>query len=168
MPQQYEADTYVIENAGTLVVVGIGVEVVNTNGVDSKNLHQSGVSQAGVRVAKRVAIAGVSRAATRLVSHADNLKLLAGGAVDEVGPLDLHLGDSRHERSRKGHDGGRELDVKGQHHIREAFSTCQSGPKLRNGFCEAETKLASGRTALIRISWQIQSTSLSSMLRLMR
>lgn len=45
-----------VEDTGALIVVEIRVEVVNTDGVDTQNLHQGRITQANVLVAKRVTL----------------------------------------------------------------------------------------------------------------
>lgn len=87
--------TYRIEDAGAVVVVGVGVEIIDTDSVDTKHLHEGRIAKAGALVRERVTGTGPveARAATRLVGNADNLEAVASGLVGEVAALDL---DGRH------------------------------------------------------------------------
>lgn len=93
-------------------MVGVGVEVVDADGIDTKDLHQSSISQTSVGLAERVAVAVETRATARLICHADNLEFVAGLAVDEVVSLNRELWNSAYERcpeGREGHEGGLDL-----------------------------------------------------------
>lgn len=82
--------TYLIENTGALVVVRIGIQVVNTNGVDAHDLHKGSIAKALVRVAERIAILRIEAGATAgLVGNADNLELVARCWVDEFVTLNF-------------------------------------------------------------------------------
>jgi hypothetical protein len=82
-------------------MVHVGVNVVDPDGVDTKDLHESRIAKALVLVAKGVnARPGVvSGRATGLVGDADNLVPGTGGLVDEKGTLDV---DGRHGCSQRG------------------------------------------------------------------
>lgn len=85
-------------------MVQVGIDVVNTNGIDTEQLHDGGITEAGVLVGQRVHSTGgrVASAAARLVCDADDLVSVTGRIVDEVAALDLDGGDS------SGHRGGAE------------------------------------------------------------
>lgn len=93
-------------------MVDIWVQVVDSNGVDAKGLHEGGIAKADVGVAEGVLAQGriIPRAATRLVGHADDLELLATLGVDKVVALNLQRGNSRHKRGSKSHESSRELN----------------------------------------------------------
>jgi hypothetical protein len=46
--------TYGIEDTGTLVMVEVGVQVVDTNRVDAEDLHKSGISEASIDIGKGI------------------------------------------------------------------------------------------------------------------
>lgn len=93
--------TYRIEDRGALVVVHVWVNVVDPDGVDAEDLHESCIAKTLVLVAKGVdAGAGVvSGRATGLVRDTNDLVSGASGVVDEKGTLDV---DGRHGCSQGG------------------------------------------------------------------
>ena len=93
-------------------MVDVGVKVVNTDGINTKNLHKSSISHTGLRMAQRVLSSGrvVTGTASRLVGHTNNLEFVASIGVDEVGSLDLQRRNGIDDRGPKGQKSG--LDLK--------------------------------------------------------
>ena len=92
-------------------MVDIGVQVVNADGVDTKNLHESGIALALLGVAQGV-LAGirvVAGAASRLVGHTNDLELVTGIRVDEVLALNLERLKGADGRGGQGHESRLEL-----------------------------------------------------------
>lgn len=104
--------THSIEDTGTLIVVDIGVKVVDADGVDTKNLHESSISHTLILVAQRVLSRGrvVTGTTSRLVGHTNNLELVASFGVDEVSSLDFQRRNGAHDRGPKGHESGVDLE----------------------------------------------------------
>lgn len=98
------ADTYGIEDTGALVVVQVGVEVVDANGVDTHDLQKSGITQAGIGIAERILarLGVVSCTAAGLVRNTNKLELVAV-IVNEVGSLDRERLDGSHDGGGKSH-----------------------------------------------------------------
>jgi hypothetical protein len=91
--------THSIEDTGTFIVVDVGVQVVDTDGVDAHDLHESSISKASSRVTERVrAVLLEARAATGLIGDANNLELVASLGVVELVALDFQSRDSSSER----------------------------------------------------------------------
>ena len=92
-------------------MVDIGIEVVHANGVDAEDLHQGSITLALLRVAQRI-LAGfgvVTSAASRLVSHTNDLELVASVGVDEVLALNLERLKGADGRGGQGHESRLEL-----------------------------------------------------------
>jgi hypothetical protein len=104
--------TYSIEDTGALIVIDIRVKVVDADGVDTKNLHESSISHAFILVAQGVLPRGrvVAGTASRLVGHTNNLELVASFGVDEVSSLDLQRRNGTHNRGPEGHESGVDLN----------------------------------------------------------
>ena len=81
-------------------MVQVGVDVVNTDGVDAENLHESSIAHASISVGQRVLAIFrlVTSAATGLVANTNDLELVTRVGVVEFVALDLEGLD--------GHDGG--------------------------------------------------------------
>lgn len=73
-------------------MVQVGIQVVHTDGIDTKNLHQGSISHADVTVAEGVLalVRLVAGRATGLVGDTDDLETVAGRGVDEVVAFDFH------------------------------------------------------------------------------
>lgn len=84
-------ETYRVEDGGALVVVHVGINIVDSNGVDAQNLHESRIAKTLVLVAQRVDAGTwvVPGRATRLVGDTDDLVSSASDVVDEEGSLDI-------------------------------------------------------------------------------
>lgn len=96
-------------------MVDVGVQVVDTDGVDTKDLHQSSITLALLRVAEGVLARHgvVAGTASWLVSHTDNLELVARVGVDEFLALDfegLHSGDGRAGHRGQSHESRFQLE----------------------------------------------------------
>lgn len=108
-----EKTTYRIEDRGAVIVVQVRVDIVNTNGVDTKVLHDGSVTEAEVLVGQRVHAGGrrVARATARLVSDTNDLVTVASRIVDEVTALDFDGGDGSGQRgsTEQAQDGSEEL-----------------------------------------------------------
>ncbi len=100
-----------VEDAGALVVVQVGVDIVHADGVDTQNLEQGGITQADIGVAEGVAagLLVVAGRAAGLVGDADNLQAVAGLGVDEVLALDLKGRDGDGERCAERQERGLKL-----------------------------------------------------------
>lgn len=84
-------------------MVQVGVQVVDANGVDAEDLHESGIADAGLGVAEGImGVGGVASRATGLVVHANDLEAVPGVRVDEVPALDLEGRNSGYQRRREG------------------------------------------------------------------
>lgn len=81
-------------------MVQVGVDVVNTDGVDAENLHEGSIAHASISVGQRVLAIFrlVTSAATGLVANTNDLELVTRVGVVEFVALDLEGLD--------GHDGG--------------------------------------------------------------
>lgn len=94
-------------------MVHVGVNVVDPDGVDAQNLHESSITETLILVAQRVDAGTwvVSGRATGLVGNTNNLVSSAGGVVDEERPLDIDGGDSCSQRggANEAKDGSLEL-----------------------------------------------------------
>lgn len=103
--------TYSIENTSALIMVDVRIQVVNTDRIDTKNLHESSISHAFVFVTERISSAGriVTGTASRLVGHTNNLEFVASLGVDEVSSLDFQRRHGADNRGPKGHEGGFDL-----------------------------------------------------------
>lgn len=99
-----------VEDAGALVVVDIRRQVVDANGVDAKNLQDSGITLANLGVAEGILalLRGVPSATTGLVSSTNNLELVAV-LVNKVGTLELEGFDRSSDRGHESHEGRRLL-----------------------------------------------------------
>ena len=93
--------TYRIEDRGALVVVHVGVNVVDPDGVDAEDLHESCIAKTFVFVAEGVDAGAwvVASRTTGLVGDTNNLVSGTSGIVDEKGSLDV---DGRHGGSQGG------------------------------------------------------------------
>ena len=93
-------------------MVDVGVKVVNTDGINTKNLHKSSISHTGFRMAQRVLSSGrvVTGTASRLVGHTNNLEFVASIGVDEVGSLDLQRRNGIDDRGPKGQESRLDLN----------------------------------------------------------
>lgn len=82
-------------------MVHVGVDVVDTDGVDAENLHESCIAKTLVLVAEGVDARPwvVSGRAAGLVGDTDDLVPGTSGVVDEKGTLDV---DGRHGCSQGG------------------------------------------------------------------
>ena len=107
-----------IEDAGTLVVVGVRVEVVNTDSVHTKNLHERSITQASIGVGKRIfpSLGVISCATTRLVGHANDLELVAIG-IDKVVARDGERLNRRDGGGAEGHKSRLKLERRDQQHV---------------------------------------------------
>jgi len=65
---QDHVDTSSVEDGCTLVVVDIGNQVVDSDGVDSKALHKNCISQASIWITQRIASLGHTARAARLIT----------------------------------------------------------------------------------------------------
>jgi hypothetical protein len=92
-------------------VVEVGVQIVDSNSVDTKNLQQGGVTAADLAVRERIlAVAGIiPSASTDLVGHTNNLKLIASVGVDKAAALDGKCRNSSGERGAQGDKSGLKL-----------------------------------------------------------
>lgn len=75
-------------------MVQVGVDVVDTDGVDTQHLHEGSIAKAVILVAQGVySRAGVvASRATRLVGNTHNLEAVASGVVDEERTLNIDGG----------------------------------------------------------------------------
>lgn len=91
--------TYRVEDRCTLIVVQIRINVVDTNGVHTQDLHKGSVSKAAIFVGQRIGRTIEASTATRLVCDTDDLVSIASDIVDEVVSLDVDGGNGSSERS---------------------------------------------------------------------
>lgn len=102
--------THGIEDTSTLVMVLVGVQVVDTNGIDTHNLHEGSISQASFRIAEGIgAVEGEAGAATGLVCDTDDLELVASLGVVEFIALDFQRRYGGDERRGKRDESGLNL-----------------------------------------------------------
>lgn len=82
-------------------MVDVGIDVVDTDSVDTEHLHESGVAKAVVLVRQRVLanVRVVARATARLVGDTDDLVAVTTVIVDEVLAIDS---DDRHGSGQVG------------------------------------------------------------------
>jgi hypothetical protein len=91
--------THSIEDTGTFIVVDVGVQVVDTDGIDAHDLHEGSISETRSGIAEGIrAVLLEARAATGLIGNSNNLKLVAGLGVVELVALDLHRRNGSNER----------------------------------------------------------------------
>lgn len=81
--------TYRVENGNAFIVVEVGINVVDTNGVHTQDLHQGSVSKAAIFVGQRIGGSIVTSTATRLVGNTNDLIAVASGIVDKK--ISLHV-----------------------------------------------------------------------------
>lgn len=81
-------------------MVQVGVDVVDTNGVDTQNLHQSSITKAVILVAERVDSGRgvVASRATGLVCDSHDLEAVTSGIIDEERALHVNGGDGGGQR----------------------------------------------------------------------
>lgn len=106
--------THIVEDTSALIVVDVRVKVVDTDGVDTENLHESGITLALLGVAEGIdaGLGVVASTASRLVGHTNDLELVAGVGIDELLALDLQgldSGDGRGGQGAEGHESRLEL-----------------------------------------------------------
>jgi len=97
---EHEVDAGSGKHGHALVVVNMGVDGVDTDGVDAELLEQEDVTSANLGVGERVGAALVGSTSTGLVINTLHEERFAGLAVDKVAVLDLNDVDGR------GHGGG--------------------------------------------------------------
>lgn len=91
-------------------MVLVGVQVVDTNGIDTHNLHEGSISQASLRIAEGIrAFEGEAGASTGLICDTDNLELVASLGVVELVALDFQRRNSSDERCGKRDESGLDL-----------------------------------------------------------
>lgn len=78
-------------------MVQVRIDVVHTNGVDAKHLHDGSITEAKVFAGEWVYAAGgrVSSASSRLICDTDDLITITCRIIDEVIALDFDRGNSR-------------------------------------------------------------------------
>jgi hypothetical protein len=86
-------------------VVDIGVQVVNTDSIDTENLHESSITQALLLVTQRVLarLGVVSGTAPRLVGHSNDLEGIAV-IIDKASSVNLERLDCRDSRGTERHE----------------------------------------------------------------
>jgi len=102
-------------------VVQVGVKVVDSDSVDTKDLHEGGIAKTVVLVAEGVLALGrvIASSTTGLVVNTNDLESVAALGVDEVPALDLEGIDGSCQGGRDGGEeaeGARELDSERKTH----------------------------------------------------
>lgn len=96
-------------------MVQIGVEVIDADGVDAENLHESSITQASIGISKGILalLRLVAGAAAGLVANTNHLEAVASVGNVEFISLDFDGLDGGDNRGGQGHESG--LDLKRAH-----------------------------------------------------
>lgn len=83
-------------------MIDVGIQVVDTDGIDAHNLHESSISHARLGLTERIrARVCKGRAAAWLVSNANDLELVASLGVVELIALDIKGRNGNGQRRSK-------------------------------------------------------------------
>lgn len=91
-------ETYRVENRNAVVMVEVRINVVDTNGIHTQDLHQSSVSKATIFVGQRIGGSIVTSTAARLVGNTNDLISVTSGIVDKEISLHVDGGDGSNQR----------------------------------------------------------------------
>lgn len=148
-----------IEDTGALVVVKVGVNVVNTDGVDAESLHEGSITHASIGVGQRVLVLRglVAGAATGLVANTNDLELVARVGVIKVVALDFEGLDGADGRGGERHQSS--LDLGEAHSVRLVVERRDGATRLEEARARMRDKVLGCRSSV----WHVYPTGPAEM-----